>query len=116
MLTLITKAQRAKRESEMKVTIDTQQDSYDDIHKVYQILANILQRKGNTVSHFTQTAEIAPETPVDTTNLMNMFDTPGSSSSSEKNVPEKAPDFSSFLNLAKDSSTRKEDKAEIEYY
>lgn len=93
----------------MKVTIDTQHDSYEDIHKVYQILANILQRKQNNVSDYNSSS---PE-PADTTNLMSMFDTPGYSS--EKNVPEKAPDFSSFLNLAK-STEKKEEKAEIEYY
>ncbi len=94
----------------MKVTIDTQHDSYDDIHKVYQILANILQRKGNNVSSFSETA---PETPLDTTNLMSMFDTP--SSAADKNIPEKAPDFSSFLNLTKPTK-KKEEQAEIEYY
>ena len=97
----------------MKVTIDTQHDSYEDIHKVYQILANILQRKGNNVPAF---SESTPETPIDTTNLMNMFDAPSSSPSFEKNIPEKAPDFSSFLNLTKESIAKKEDKAEIEYY
>ena len=95
----------------MKVTIDTQHDSYEDIHKVYQILANILQRKGNNVPAF---SESTPETPIDTTNLMNMFDSP--SPSSEKNIPEKAPDFSSFLNLTKETSAKKEEKVEIEYY
>lgn len=93
----------------MKVTIDTQQDSYEDIHKVYQILANILQRKGNNASDYNSSA---PE-PADTTNLMSMFDSPGPSP--EKNNPEKAPDFSSFLNLTKPTE-KKEEKAEIEYY
>lgn len=95
----------------MKVTIDTQQDSYDDIHKVYQILANILQRKRNNVSAFSETTA---EAPIDTSNLMNMFDSP--SSTSEKNISEKAPNFSSFLNLTKENQVRKEEKAEIEYY
>lgn len=93
----------------MKVTIDTQHDSYEDIQKVYQILANILQGKGNNAAAFSETT---PEAPVDTTNLMNMFDAP----SSEKNVPEKAPDFSSFLNLTKETSAKKDEKMEIEYY
>lgn len=106
--------QEARKEFEMKVTIDTQQDSYEDIHKVYQILANILQRKGNNISNLSSIHESASETPVDTTNLMNMFDSP--TSSSDKNIPEKAPDFSSFLNLAKETSTKKEERAEIEYY
>ena len=102
----------------MKVTIDTQHDSYEDIHKVYRILANILQRKGNNVSNLSAMDETASETPVDTSNLMSMFDSPSSSSStsSERNIPEKAPDFSSFLNLTKESSAKKEERAEIEYY
>lgn len=94
----------------MKVTIDTQHDSYEDIHKVYQILANILQRKQNNVSDYGS----QPSESADTTNLMSMFDTP--SSSADKNIPEKAPDFSSFLNLTKETAAKKEDKMEIEYY
>ena|SRR3989344_202395 len=103
----------------MKVTIDTQHDSYEDIHKVYQILANILQRKGNNVSNSSTSHETVAEAPFDTTNLMDMFDSPSSSSSAasaEKNVPDTAPNFNSFLNLTKDTSTKKEDRAEIEYY
>ena len=101
----------------MKVTVDTKEDSYEDIHKVYQILANILQRKGNNVSNLSTLHETDTETPVDTTNLMNMFDSSGASSpSSEKSVPDTAPNFNSFLNLTKDSGTKKEDRAEIEYY
>ena len=87
----------------MKVTIDTKEDSYEDIHKVLQILTNILQHRGT---------EIKSNESTDTTNLMTMFDAP----SSEKNIPEKAPDFSSFLNLTKETSTKKEERAEIEYY
>ncbi len=101
----------------MKVTIDTQHDSYDDIHKVYQILANILQSKGNNAPPLSSMPESASETPVDTTNLMNMFDSPGSSSASfEKSIPDTAPNFNSFLNLTKETGTKKEEKAEIEYY
>jgi len=89
----------------MKVTIDTKEDGYEDIHKILQILTHILQQRGT---------EIKNNEPTDTTNLMSMFDSSGSSS--EKNIPEKAPDFSSFLNLTKETSTKKEEMAEIEYY
>jgi hypothetical protein len=60
----------------MKLTIDTQQDSYEDIRKVLQILTQILERKGS--AGFSGRGE-AGET-MDTTNLMSMFD--GSSASS----------------------------------
>ncbi len=91
----------------MKVTIDTQHDSVEDIHKVYQILADILQRKNSD-----KNSEAPPTAaPVDTSNLMSMFDT----SEPSKSVPEKAPDFSSFLNLTKQTE-KKEEKFEIEYY
>lgn len=93
----------------MKVTIDTQQDSYEDIRKVYSILAHILENKTNIPANYENTKE-----STDTTNLMSMFDTPNSAA--DKNIPEKAPDFSSFLNLTKETSAKKEEKAEIEYY
>ncbi len=93
----------------MKVTIDTQHDSYEDIQKVYSILANILENKTNIPANYENTKE-----STDTTDLMSMFDTPNSSA--EKNNPEKAPDFSSFLNLAKETAAKKEEKMEIEYY
>ncbi len=89
----------------MKVTIDTKEDSYEDIHKILQILTHILQQRG---------AEIKSTEPADTTNLMSMFDSTGSAS--DKNIPEKAPDFSSFLNLTKETTPKKEERAEIEYY
>jgi len=90
----------------MKVTIDTKEDSYDDIHKILQILAHILQQRG---------AEVKSKEPADTANLMSMFDSPGSSS--DKEVPDKAPDFSSFLNLANQApAAKKEENPEIEYY
>ena len=93
----------------MKVTIDTQHDSYDDIQKVYSILAGILQRKQNNIS----SNDERPAENVDTSNLMSMFDT--SSSTADKNISDKAPDFSSFLNLTKPVE-KKEEQAEIEYY
>ncbi len=53
----------------MKITIDTQHDTMDDIQKIVHILTNILERK-----------EIdSPSAPVDTAPLMGMFaDEPGS--------------------------------------
>lgn len=91
----------------MKVTIDTKEDSYDDIAKVLHLLTNILERKGTAVG---ETGE-----PADTTHLMSMFSSP--SSAERKEVPGKASDFSSFLNLAsKAKEVKKEEEVRIEYF
>ena len=50
----------------MKVTIDTKEDSMDDIKKVVHLLTHILERKGESVN-------LESNTPVDTTNMMSMF-------------------------------------------
>ena len=47
----------------MKITIDTQHDTMDDIQKIVHILTNILERKGMN----------SPSAPVDTAPLMGMF-------------------------------------------
>ncbi len=84
----------------MKLTIDTQVDTHEDIRKVLHILTSILEKKDSPVSSAT-----------DTTNLMGMF------SDEQKGTVEtlgKAPDFSSFLNLAQ--KNEKKDKPQIELY
>lgn len=87
----------------MKVTIDTKEDSYEDMAKILHILTNILEKKGTAAGE-----------PVDTTNLMGMFS--GSSPAEKKEVPDKAPDFGSFLNLTNKGDEKKEEKLEIEYF
>lgn len=69
----------------MKITIDTQVDTYEDVQKVVHILTQILERKGETVSRGES---------VDTTNLMGMFGDGGTS-----------PDLGNFL-------TKQEKRAE----
>lgn len=88
----------------MKITIDTQADTYEDIRKVLHILTNILQQKGeNPVSNDGQP-------PTDTSNLMNMFgDNP-------QDVPNTPPDFSGFLNLANKPVEKKVEPARVEVY
>lgn len=92
----------------MKLTIDTQQDSYEDIKKVLHILTSIIQQKeGNLQSNYSGT-----QSTTDTTTLMSMFDDTASS----KSVPDTPPNFSSFLNLTKRPEEIKKERPEIEFY
>lgn len=90
----------------MKVTIDTKEDTHEDIRKVLHILTEILERKG-----------ITPAANVDTSSMMSMFNDAAES----QTTPEKsgsAPDFSSFLNLTKKQEEDKKELQEwkIQYY
>tara|TARA_Y100000310_G_scaffold317846_1_gene371205 strand:- start:23629 stop:23853 length:225 start_codon:yes stop_codon:yes gene_type:complete len=67
----------------MKITIDTKEDSHEDIQKVVEIL-----------QHFSKKSE-----PVDSTNMMNMFSEQEPEPQATEETP---PDFTSFLNLKKD--------------
>lgn len=88
----------------MKITIDTQQDSYEDIRKVLHILTQILERKGETGLDGMGTA-------VDTTNLMSMFE---SSAGGIGGVgAAKTTDANSLLNLGKENQSRLEKKGEM---
>ena len=91
----------------MKLTIDTQQDSYEDIKKVLHILTSIIQQKeGNVQSNYTDSGN------PDTANLMSMFDdTPA-----QKTVPDTPPNFGSFLNLTKKPEELKKERPTIEFY
>ncbi len=82
----------------MKLTIDTQHDTFEDIQKVLHILTGILEQKG-----------INPSSPaVDSTPLMGMFDTP--------QQPDKAPNFGSFLNLVNKKEEKSIEEPKIEFY
>jgi len=74
----------------MKVTIDTKEDEFEDIKKVLGILTHILESKKQ---------ENKVIVPTDTTDMMEMFNSESKEDVVEK--PEKAPDFSSFIKLAK---------------
>ena len=79
----------------MKVTIDTKEDSHEDINKIFQILVSILEKKGLNEHHSTS------ET-VDTTNIMNMFST----EQPQKEIPDTPPDFSSLIKLTREGSRK----------
>lgn len=88
----------------MKLTIDTQVDTHEDIRKVLQILTSILEKKDFSVS----------SAATDTTNLMTMFSDDSQKGTLEtKGTP---PDFSSFLNLTQKKDNKDDDEAKIEYY
>ncbi len=84
----------------MRITLDTKEDTFEDIQKVLHILTGILEKKGSTISS-------APQN-IDTSSMMNML------SETPTTTPpvDKAPDFSSFLNLTK----KTEEKGQIEVY
>ena len=87
----------------MKLTIDTQVDTHEDIRKILQILTSILEKKDSS-----------PPAAADTTNLMSMF-----SEDSQKGTIEtkgSAPDFSSFINLTSPKKENNDDDSKIEYY
>ncbi|MAG73372.1 hypothetical protein CL620_03590 [archaeon] len=98
----------------MKITIDTNQDSHDDIKKAIQLL-------GHIVGHHAPVTNVPVHVPAateeQTTNMMSMF---GDTSSSEPVITpatqqaDSAPDFSSFLNLANKEEEPKEE-AKIQF-
>lgn len=115
----------------MKVTIDTKEDSHEDIQKILHILVNVLQHKGPG-DHIQRGFSDTPSKPADTTNMMSMFANPsgtvtGSSESvsASSNISadslvsssaaDTAPDFNAFLNLANKEEEKKED-TKIEFF
>ena len=94
----------------MKITIDTKEDSHEDIRKVMQLLANFVEQRNNPLSQFSGINSGIKE-PVDTTPMMGMF----ADSPAEKK--DTAPDFSSFLNLTQNNKKDDEDKVpKIEFF
>ncbi len=94
----------------MKVTIDTQVDSMDDIKKLVHILTNILESKRQHL----QTN--IPTTPlVDTAPMMNLFS--DDELPAAKEVADTPPDFSAFLNLTQNKAVPiKRADHQIEFY
>jgi hypothetical protein len=122
----------------MKVTIDTKEDSHDDIRKVLGILTHILKEKDHLNSvdkvNFSKnsyendheiyndnyengSAGHAPKL-VDSTNMMSMFggDSVTSSNSTIKHdeIRDTAPDFTSLMNLTR-KEQKKDDEPKIEW-
>jgi hypothetical protein len=96
----------------MKITIDTKEDSHDDIRKVMQILNHFSSDYGSSPVLPNESNE-ARTAPVDTTNMMNMFGSASTAEPSPTNdvvVNEGAqdsdfvPDLSKILNPANHES------------
>ena len=96
----------------MKITIDTQVDTYEDIKKVLHILTNIIEQKESSAP----ASNFPEKNPTDTTNLMSMFT--DDSASVQKTIPDTPPNFSNFLNLVngKNNPEPRSDKPRIEFY
>ena len=84
----------------MKITIDTQTDTYDDIKKVLHILTNIIEQKSGS-------SAVSSSSGVDTSSMMSMFsDDSTANPTAAKEVADTPPDFSAFLNLTKNQTKK----------
>lgn len=96
----------------MKITIDTQTDTYDDIKKVLHILTNILEQKGLSGNNgLGNNFENSGET--NGANLMSMFDAPTNPAGEKPNTP---PNFGSFINLVDNGKRENRNLPGIQVY
>ena len=97
----------------MKLSIDTKEDSFEDIRKVLQILSSMLEKKDSSLA--TGSALGSALSGSDTTSLMSMFSEDAPKGTVETKGA--APDFSSFLNLAAQKTEKRNlDNPKIELY
>ena len=104
----------------MKITIDTQTDSHEDIKKVLYILSNIIQNKDSSIGPVRSVRPIRQTEIADTTNMMSMFNTSTSSEPTSNELKKETsgtpPDFSNFMNLMnKKEGVVKEETTEEEH-
>jgi hypothetical protein len=117
----------------MRLTIDTKEDSHEEIKHAISILNNLLERKG--VSSTSSNPQPVTDGPV---NMMSMFGDSNSVNTSNetttlaeenvmpmsmfanpepKKVLDRAPDFTSFLNLAnRNDEEEKKEEARVEFF
>jgi len=84
----------------MKITIDTQVDSHNDIMKAIQLLHHFV----GSVNSDNFSPQAKPQEEIDTTSMMSMFGNPqpvAEDKLEEKEIPDTPPDFSSFLKLTR---------------
>jgi len=90
----------------MKITIDTKEDSHEDIQKVMQILSHFTGKI--PVTNYSERSESS------NTGFMNMF---GDSPQEEnKEIQDTAPNFSNFLNLTNKEEEKKEEKPRLQFF
>lgn len=104
----------------MKITIDTQTDTYEDIKKVLHILTGIIEKKDLGVqSNFSSSSSYCSNNAINSANsntasMMNMFD-----DEPAKEIPDTPPNFNSFLNLVdqkKEEPKRESNNWKVEYF
>ena len=96
----------------MRITIDTKEDTPEDIQRILHILTGILNRKE------TITNEPVSE-PVDTTNLMSIFSNPAPQKDSLDTLDgrsEKPADISMFMELTKKKAEIKKAVQRVEIF
>ena len=117
----------------MKITIDTKEDSHEDMKHVLEMLTNLLRKNSSEPVHTIDmmsmfdapAAKEAPAMP------MSMFNTPVKESGDSqlfsmsqhkqsferKEVPNTPPDFTAFLNLTKENQDNNKDhEPQVEYF
>jgi len=107
----------------MKITIDTQTDTYEDIKKVLHILTGIIEKKDSPLhSNFASASSslssyssngLGSSDNSNTSSMMNMFD------DEPKEIPDTPPNFNSFLNLVdqkKDEPKTESNNWKVEYF
>lgn len=115
----------------MRLTIDTKEDSHEEIKHAIQILTNLLEKKGFSTP-------LAPEASLgEQVNMMDMFNSSPSAQTAfsqpateetavpmsmfanpepKKEAPDTPPDFSSFLSLTKEMEVKKKDTPRVELF
>lgn len=96
----------------MKVTIDTKEDSHEDIKKIVHILTSIIDSKDFDNPRRRSFTESTKSDNIDTANMMQMFD----STTKEEVIPNTAPDFTAFLNLTRKNEEKKYQEPKIEFF
>ena len=99
----------------MKITIDTKEDSHEEIQKVMQILSHFTNKTpiSNYSSGSLETNGSSNE------GFMSMFGDSSQEESSQQDTetPDTPPDFSNFLNLAqKQEEEKKEEKPRLQFF
>lgn len=115
----------------MKITIDTQVDTHEDIRKVLHILTSILDKRENSPTNSSSISissssgsSLNSSSPnsfsqaEDTSSMMNMFAQERAAGAvPKKEIPDTPPDFSSYLNLTRSSQKKEENEIpKVEFF